>query len=367
MGERKELKIPKKFTDKYGNIGMIWSYSRLGTYHNCTYEYYLSRIMKYKSEDNIYSKCGSVAHDILEDFYNNRISYEKMIDKFNDDFLIIEMSDFKFSSDDEKNLKMRQKYKNCINHFFKNHKIVNEKVLTEREIWIDIDGNIFIGYVDAIHKEGDYYIITDYKTSSITEYKGKKLHDKQKQLLLYALGLNQLGVPLDKIKIRWNFLKYTNVSYQLKNGKIKTSQAERHKWVDAIKTPLKKDILSVYGVEDFEADIKVSDYIKINSLHGLDKSIQDKYILDDCYVYGEVTEENIEELKHEMVKDINDIINKGKDECNWEREEINKGEEYYCSVLCGMRKICKYYKDYLKTLDDNYKEENDLMKQLEDL
>lgn len=437
MGERKELKIPKKFIDKYEKVNLIWSYSKLNTFNQCTYEYYLSRIMKYKSEDNIYSLSGTVAHDILEDYYNNKIKYENMLDRFDRDFLIVEMSDFKFSSDVEKNLKMRNKYKECISHFFKHHIPVNHKVLTERQVWIDIEGNIFIGYIDAIHKENNIYIITDYKTSSITEYKGDKLKEKQKQLLLYALGLNQLGISLDNIEVRWNFLKYTiikykhkiNVTYK-KNNKLTTSClniddwvnsiktqlkkdikefydnkntkeikamldnciaenslqsldesiqqkykieecfkiGDRNNWVNSIKTQLKKDIKEHYNnLEEFEIDIKVADCIRENSLQSLDKLIQENYMLEDCYIYGEVNEETISDLKNNIIEDINNIISKGKEEENWKRESINKNEEYYCNVLCGVRKICPYYKEYLKTLNESYQEESDLIKELESL
>ena len=225
---RTEIKIPKKYIDKYGDKIKLWSYSKLGTYHNCKHEYYLNRILKYKSKDNIYNLCGGIAHDILEDLYNSKIEYEDMCNIFESNFLAVEVGNYKFTSDKEANNRMTKKYKDCLVDFFKTHNKVDGKVLCEREIWADINGNIFIGYVDAIHKEEGVYIITDYKTSSISEYKGKKLKEKQKQLLLYALALYQLGIPLENIKVRWNFLKYKNVSYIQKNGKIKTYEGNSY-------------------------------------------------------------------------------------------------------------------------------------------
>lgn len=435
MGERKKIIIPKKFIEKYGKIDAIWSYSKIGTFRQCQYEYYLSRIRKIKGENNIYNVCGTYAHDILEGLYNGYIEYENMCNKFEENFLEVEISDYKFSSDENKNKKMRDKYKFSLMHFFNNHNMVSNKVLTEKEIWVDINGNIFIGYIDAIHKEDDVFIITDYKTSSIEEYKGEKLKEKQKQLLIYALSLKQMGIPLEGIKIRWNFLKYTNVIFKhkvhvtyYKNGNIITSCLNKDNWVEEVKTQLKKDIKEFYkNISKEELKNKLRQCINENSLSSLDKLIQDKYIisdivkigdrstwvkcirsqlkkdleklyeekweielilndcinenslsklpvavrnnymLDDCYIYGEVNKINIDNLISEITENINLIKEKGKNEECWGINEIDSKLEFYCNVLCGVKKYCKYYKKYIEELNKESKDDIDLLSELENL
>lgn len=366
MAQREKLKIPKRFIEKYGENFPIWSFSRINTLENCNYEYYLNYIKKLKGENNIYTLCGSCAHDIIQGFYDGKIKYNEMVDKFEEDFLDIEISDYKFSSDEEKNTKMRNKYKECVIHFFKHHQPIKTKVLTEKPIWIDVDGHVFVGYVDAItkDKDGNYYII-DWKTSSI--YKGAKIKQHAKQLLLYALGLHQAGIPLNKIRVTWNFLKYCNITYKQKNGKCKTVSAERNKWVVAIKNQLKKDIKTVYNVEDWEVDLKYDECVKNNSLKTLDKSIQNKYEITDCYVYADINEEDIEQLKKELIEAIKLINKRGDDEVNWERDEISPDQEYYCSVLCGQRKHCKYYKNHLDKLGKKEKEEAEIIAELDEI
>ena len=59
MTERKKLIAPKHILEKYGTEFPIWSYSRLSTFHNCLYEYYIGRVKKFEGEDNIYSLCGT--------------------------------------------------------------------------------------------------------------------------------------------------------------------------------------------------------------------------------------------------------------------------------------------------------------------
>lgn len=450
MTERKKLIAPKHILEKYGSEFPIWSYSRLSTFHNCLYEYYLGRVKKFEGEDNIYSLCGTCSHDILEKFYNNEIKYEDMVGEFEDNFLDVEVSDYKFSSDEEKNDRMTKNYKGNMIHFFKNHIPVKNKVLTEREVWVEVGDNVFIGYVDAIHKENDIYIITDYKTSSISEFKGEKLKEKQKQLLLYAEGLHQLGVPLEKIKIRWNFLKYVNinirhmvnVTYKDKEN-IKTSCIKRNEWVNKIKAQLKKDIkeynpelsnkelkniidlcienndinslpeninnreniINGYVLSDViktgtrynwvntptlltqlrkdlkevidddsaKIEVLIIDCINENSLKPLRDYLDiSNYVLEDAYIYGEVNQDNINLLISEMCKDINEITKKNTDEQCWEIDGIDKSKEYYCNVLCGYKKHCKYYSKYLNELKQytvegclDKQENDDILRELE--
>ena len=432
LGKRKELKIPTFISNKYKNI-TLWSYSKISTFKNCNYEYFLNRIKQYKSEDNIYSIMGGYSHEILENFYEGKISYKDMVKKFEEAFLDVEISDFKFSNDETMNENIRNKYKNSIIHFFRNHNTVKHKVLIEKEVWIDIEGNIFVGYVDAIHKEEDTFIITDYKTSSINEYKGKKLFEKQNQLLIYALGVNQLGVPLEKIRIRWNFLKYTNIIIKhkvyvtyIKNGKETRSclnkqcwveelkfnikkdilnefpgkdrkevlsilqkciddnslkslpyviqnkyrveqvikVEERLKWVSAIQHHLKKDLKDLYNMNNLEADILISNCIVNNSLDEVPEDIRRNYVLDDCYIYGVVSKENIDNLCADMIQTINIIKDKGDLEDNWCSSVDN---DYYCNVLCGVRKHCKYYKAYLDSLNKNHMENINILDELESI
>lgn len=228
----------EKIKEKH-NISRLWSWSMIQTFMTSSYEYFLKYVV-HKKEDNCncaYTTLGSMCHSILEDLYSKKIKYKEMIDIFNDNWLTaIDIVDLKFDRNDEnKNNSIAEKYKQNLQHFFLNHTILNEKVLLEKFIIIDINKNIFQGYIDALFiDENDNYIIVDWKTS--TRYSGISENGKIAQLLLYAIGLNQSGVPLDKIKICWNFLKYVSVEYKLKNGSTKLRNIERCKIGESLKT-----------------------------------------------------------------------------------------------------------------------------------
>ena len=99
----------------------------------------------------------------------------------------------------EKNDSISQKYFEDLQHFFKNHIPLKYKPMVEQFIKAKIDGNLFQGYIDICFKdeEGNLHIV-DWKTSSI--YKGTKAEQECGQLIVYAIGLNQQGIPMDKIK-----------------------------------------------------------------------------------------------------------------------------------------------------------------------
>lgn len=290
MSDRKEIVIPEKYNkykDKDGKIP-LWSYSKVSGIEGCTWEYYLNRILKKKGVNNSYGILGGVAHDCLEKYYNKEITYDGMVDEFEKEWLACEIAGIKLFNDEEKNAKMMEDYKHDILEFFKTHKDLG-KVLTEREIWIDVNGNVFFGYIDALTKiDGKTYIL-DWKTSTI--YKGDDIRLHQHQLVLYAMGLMEMGVKMEDIRIGWNFLKYTNITFkhmitvtynETVKDKVntKTSTCYKNEWVSKIKTQLKKDISENNPkLTNKELKAMVDKCVNDNSLDSLPKEIQDKYKL----------------------------------------------------------------------------------------
>jgi len=355
---RKELNIP----DKYKDI-RLWSYSRVNEFVGCRYSYFLHRILKKHGSDNIYGVVGNLVHDILERYYNKEILYEQMIDEFEDGFTLVENSNYKFSSDPDKNESMKKKYYDCIIHFFNNHQSVPYKIYNEFEFFIPVDEYLFLGYVDAFYiDENKNVYITDYKTSTI--YSGKKILQNQKQLVLYAYYFYKRGIPVEKIIARWNFLKYLNVSYLQKNGKLKTSTAERNNWVVKIKSRLQGNLKEL-GWNEAQIETALEICMSQNSIKTLPKEVQELYTIEDAYVYVELNEETIQELIKEMKSTVKRIISYEDDyfingNNLFEREDISQGDSFFCSTLCGYNKHCKYFQEYLEDINMNRTDGNEL-------
>lgn len=354
-------KIKKKY-----NVDTLWSWSRYSTYKTSPYEYLLKYVLQ-KEEDRqdcIYAPLGSLSHDILEKLYLKEIKYEDMIGLFEDSWFTLNLADLKFNrNDEEKNDKIAERYYANMQHFFKNHKPIDRKVDIERFITIKIGKYIFIGYIDMIYKDDKgNVVIQDHKTSTI--YKGKKIDKESGQLRLYAEGLRQLGVPLEKIKICWNFLKYCKVTIQQANGTKTTREIERIEIGKSLKSNAKM-WLNKAGYSKDEIDNYLDLLVKANNIEHLPKEIQEKYRFDDCYVYIPLNEQVINELKEDIVLTLDEIVEKEKvyketqdDKLFWDSNV--KENSFYFSTLCGYSgRLHKPYGEYLD-------ERNGLMSKVND-
>lgn len=342
---------------KNEGVSRIWSWSKWNCFHTSPYEYFLKYILHKKEDrtDCIYTTTGGIAHDIMERRYTGKLPYEQMIDDFEDGWVTaFNIAEMKFDRNSpEKNDKISQKYYENLKHFFMNHTPLKYKPVIEQFVKAKIGDNLFQGYIDVCFKddEGNFNIL-DWKTSSI--YKGKKAENECGQLVVYAIGLSQQGIPMDKIRICWNFLKYVSIQYEQANGAIKTREVERCKIGESLQANAKMWLRNKgYGDQ-------VDDYLKLlldtNSIECLPKEVQEKYIISDCYVYVPLTDELINRWKETIISTINDIELREKDyeethsdKAFWDTDESVEAQSYYFSTLCGYSpNLHLPYKAYLE-------------------
>lgn len=340
------------------NVERLWSWSRMNTFLNSKYEYLLKYILKVPEDrcDSCYTTLGTICHDTLEKFYEGKIEYSDMIDDYNDGFTTaITIADLKFNrSDEEKNKSIGDKYNENLIHFFQNHTKYKHKILVEKPIVVNINGNVFVGYIDGLYKnDGGYYHILDFKSSSI--YTGKKLAQNSGQLILYSIGLYQMGVPLNMIKPQFNFLKYCTVRQELKNGTIKYRNLQRSEIGEKLQSNA-KTWLKHFG---YEPDEYLKKLLDTNSIACLPEEVRKKYEITDCHVDVELTEETVKywtDFITTTLKDIelreSDYAETKSDKCFWDDEEGIKEQEYYYANLCAysINKLLPY-KAYLDRLE----------------
>lgn len=341
------------------NVDILWSWSRVNTYLTSPYEYFLKYI-KHINEDNnncAYAPLGGMVHDILEEYYEQKIDYNEMLDKYDQGWMInIDIADLKFDrSDKEKNNNIKNRYNLDLQHFFKNHKHIEFQKAIEQFILIKLREDIILqGYMDIlIKKENNTFVIGDFKTSTI--YKGKKAFKECGQLVLYAIGLHQMGVPWENIKIGWNFLKYQNVTVEQKNGKKKVREIERSKLGESLKSNA-KTWLKHFG---YDPDDYFVQMIQDNSIDCLPKEVKEKFEFDDCWVYVDLTPELLQHWTDLVVNTIDEINLKTKeykdtknDKLFWDDEESVKSQSYYFANLCGYSaNLLLPYKQYLEKLE----------------
>ena len=355
-------KIKKKH-----NVDRLWSWSRMNTYTTSKFEYLLKYILKSKEDrcDSCYTTLGTICHDTLEKFYEGKIKYEDMIGDYEDGFTTaITIADLKFNrSDPEKNKSIGEKYNDNLVHFFKNHTVYKHKLLVEKPIVINIvnenaddeeENNVFVGYIDALYKDDDEnYHIIDFKSSSI--YTGKTLEENSGQLILYSIGLHQLGIPWEKIKPQFNFLKYCTIKYEQKNGTIKYRFVERCKIGESLQSNA-KTWLKAFG---YEPDEYLKTMLDTNGIDCLPDEVKAKYEITDCHVDVELNENVVLKWSNNVVMTIKDIKLRENDyedtkslQCFWDDEEDIKTQSYYFANLCSYS-ASKHlpYKAYLEKFE----------------
>lgn len=355
--------IKKKF-----GVKQLWSFSKFDSYRTSKYEWMLKYI-KHLPENNelasAYSSLGSAVHDVLEHLYDGSVKYEDMLEEFEDAWITnIDIAQLVFDRNDStKNENIKNKYYTDLVHFFKNYQQLPYKMKNEQFVTIKITDDIVMqGYIDAVYKNEDgMYTVVDYKTS--TQYSGKAIEEHAAQLVLYSEALRQLGVPKDKIRCCWNFLKYVNIDCEQINGKIKTRTIERYeigsKLQASVKTWLKK-----LGYEDHMTEY-LDTLVQTNDIKCLPEDVQAKYIINDCYVYVDNIWDFYEELKEEIIETITEINEKTEEyegfmaigdiesaeKLFWDDDESLKAQSYYYNNLCGYSiPTIKPYKQYLDKL-----------------
>ena len=343
------------------------SWSRVNCVHNSLYEYLLKYIL-HKPEDrddSIYKITGGISHNILEKFYSGEIKYEDMIDEFEDGWMAaFEIAGLKFNrSDSERNKSIADKYYYDLKNFFQTHEVIQNDMKIEKFITVKIGDEYYQGYIDSliVDEDGNYTIL-DWKTSSI--YKGEKAKNECGQLVMYAMALHQKGIPYEKIRIAWNFLKYVCVTVQSKKGDKKVREIERYELGDKLQANAKMWLKEFgYGDQLMEYLDKLA---QTNDINCLPEEVRQKYELHDCYVYVDLNEGLLNHWEEFIITTMKLIRDKeaeykelkeaGKydeaDKLWWEDEEYIKKQSYYLSNLCGYSpNLHKPYKAYLDALE----------------
>ena len=361
---RKTKEELQALKEHYG-VDELWSFSKVNKFLTSPYEYYLKYILHIKEDkrDGIYTTSGGTIHDILEKFYSGEMKYEDMIKAYEGALFLFDQAELKYNkTDEEKNAKIANKYEECIKHFFKHHKRFTQKALIEQFAVTKIGDYVFQGYIDFIFKDDDGMVtILDWKSSTI--YTGEKVLKEGKQLLIYAQSLIQHGMPMDKIKICWDFLKYVNVSFVQQNGKPKTRQIERNSLGSSLSSTIKTKLKATKKYTEAEINGYLELVVMTNSLDVLPKGISSQFTIEDCLVYIPLSEEILQNLNKEVISTIKSIdkckqlwYNKKEsgaselelDQIWYDSDEQLKANEYYHWNLSGYSQaLHKPFGDYV--------------------
>lgn len=348
---RKTFEELNDLCKKFGT-DRLWSWSRVNCTHNSLYEYYLKYIAREKEDraDSIYTVTGGISHDIIEKFYSSEITKAQMLEEFEDGWITaFDISELKFNrSDSEKNNDIADKYYKNLIHFFKNHTVLPQKVALEQFVTIKIGDEYYQGYIDALTTdENGNYVIIDWKTSSL--YRGEKALNECGQLVMYSMALHQKGIPYEKIRICWNFLKYCNVyikqddKYTISWTTVKDEDKSKDVTVDKLFSTYKASMKAwakQLGYSKDDIDILLEN-IEINLAEG------------GYCDFSDYVPKDIREASKLVISKI-DTDNKPR-----QIERCKIGESLQANVKSQMKKLC-YSEDDIFTYLDQLIQTNDI-------
>lgn len=172
---------------------MVWSYSRIESFNDCPYRFFLKYISKCKDADKFYASYGSFMHKLIENYYRGILSKDEMLTEFLTGF----SKNVKGTRPQESTV---QKYIRCGVEYLKGFQPFKYPMVeVEKRVEFEIEGMKFVGYIDYLGEEnGEYYIIDnksrDLKPRSNREkptVKDKELDSMLKQLYIYSAAVKQ--------------------------------------------------------------------------------------------------------------------------------------------------------------------------------
>lgn len=358
-------RVKKRF-----NVDRIWSYSRLATNHNCIWDYWAHYIehMKFDSS-NAYTEFGTFSHDDIQAANAGEIDRTEMIKRWKD-FIEQWSHDPKAHRFDSDKIKLG--YINNLDHYYYNTDLLCQngakEIRNEVPVMTLIDNAkyVFVGYIDTEYSDEEGNIVlVDYKTSSKSSFSKAHLPEKSEQLLLYSLGVHQItGTPFEKIKARFDMMKYVTVHYKQENGKWNTSIQERRVWVSKmakkLTTKLKKLDMAPEKIDEMVTIAGLN-----NNMDNIPEEVRSQFYTTNYYIELDVSEENIKKVADKVAhecKEIVDFEHMPKDdqisymEVNHPYDESNYYDTHLCAYHCS-----DYFKQREGIKEDDAQDELDAM------
>lgn len=193
---------------------MLWSFSRLNSFHNCPYEFYLHYIQCNAGENNFFGQFGSFVHEILEKYVKGELSIFEISQYYEDNFYDVVYKD----APPNKYVDIKQSYYEKGLDYLNNIDLIldNYEVLgVEKEVKFGINGYEIIGYIDLLlkDKKTDEIIILDHKSASmkfkqngeISKTDEQHFLEFKRQLYLYAKPIIEEYKRVDFLE--WNMFK----------------------------------------------------------------------------------------------------------------------------------------------------------------
>lgn len=172
---------------------MTWSFSRIESFEDCPYRWYLHYIRQYPETEKFYASFGSFLHRLIEKYYRGELNKEQMLSDYLSGFQKEVNGVRPAEGTLKKYIESGASYLKAFQPF------PFEMVDVEKKVQFQIDGYSFVGFIDFLGKDGDDLVVVDHKSRDLKPRskrskptrKDRELDDMLRQLYLYSAAIEQ--------------------------------------------------------------------------------------------------------------------------------------------------------------------------------
>lgn len=170
---------------------MTWSYSRIKTFEECPYRFFLKYIKQCNTDSTFFSEYGLFIHRIIEKYLKNELTRSEL-----KSYYIINFRNY---------IKHKAPNTKVFTNYFKQGLTyldsidipVDDVIGIEKEVSFNINKYKFIGYIDIVGRKDNCLIIIDNKSRNLKERSNRKkatksddeLDEYLKQLYVYSIPI----------------------------------------------------------------------------------------------------------------------------------------------------------------------------------
>lgn len=170
---------------------MTWSYSRITSYEDCPYRFYLTYIAKLKGERKFFSDYGSFMHKIIEEFLTGKLKKKDLVG-----YYLLHFKDNVVGRAPNQTI-FRNYFRQGLAYLSQIEERQEEIIGVEKEVEFALGDKRFIGYIDKVSKSDGELTITDNKSRALkprsTHNKytktDKELDEYLRQLYIYSIAI----------------------------------------------------------------------------------------------------------------------------------------------------------------------------------
>lgn len=172
---------------------MTWSYSRIKSFCDCRYRWYLRYIRKLKAKDMFFANYGSFMHKLIEMYLKGEGTSRQLSNMYLQKFRE------KVVGSAPNNKVFENYFKSGLQYLRELQPFPYNILAVEKKVDFDLDGIPFVGYIDLLaERDGNLYII-DNKSKMLkprSKNRNPTKNDEEldsylKQLYLYSIAIEQ--------------------------------------------------------------------------------------------------------------------------------------------------------------------------------